>query len=142
MFTLGAITLGVFVLRFVVFSFKESPKFLVYRGQDEEAVAVLEHIAKVNKRACGVSISDFEALAEEDTSMHSATQLLGAGRVQLQSTFKEKILIEFARYRLLFDGWQMTRLTLLVWLTYICDFWGFTLAGELIFRMAKHLSNC
>lgn len=130
MFTLGAITLGVFILRFFVFRFQESPKFLVFRGYDDKAIAVLEHIAKLNKRSCGVSKADFEALTVEDASLHSATELLGAGSKQRQLPFREKMSIEFARYKLLFKGWQMTRLTILVWLTYICDFWGFTLAGE------------
>lgn len=123
MFTLGAITLGIFVLRFVVFNFKESPKFLVYRGHDEKALEVLQHIAKTNKRACGVTQQDFDALTTEADSAVSRTELLGAGKAQLQTSLKEKVLIELARYRLLFKGWQMTRLTVLVWLTYICDFW-------------------
>lgn len=129
MFTLGAITLGVFILRFVVFRFKESPKFLVYRGQDEKAVGVLQHIAKVNGRECGVTMADFDALTNEETSLNSASHLLGAGKAQLQSSLKDKVAIEFERYKLLFKGWPMIRLTILVWLTYICDFWGFTLAG-------------
>ena len=129
LFTLGAVTLGVFFLRFVVFRFKESPKFLVYRGKDDQAIAVLEDIAKVNKTACGVTKADFDALISEDMSLTSATELLGAGDVQRKSSIKEKISIEFARYRLLFKGWQTSRVTILIWLTYICDFWGFTLAG-------------
>ncbi|KAK4547243.1 hypothetical protein LTR36_000898 [Oleoguttula mirabilis] len=129
MFTLGAVTLGVFILRFGVFNFQESPKFLVYRGHDDKAIAVLQHIAKVNKRACGVSKADFEALTTEEHSLTSASELLGAGKAQTQASVREKISIEFARYGLLFKGWQMTRLTILIWLTYICDFWGFTLAG-------------
>jgi len=129
MFTLGAITLGVFILRFVVFRFQESPKFLVYRGHDEKAVKSLQHIAKVNKRPCGVTLADFEALETEATSLNSGTELLGMGKQQLQKSFGEKLKLEFVRYKMLFNGWQMTRLTILVWLTYICDFWGFTLAG-------------
>ncbi|KAK0946322.1 hypothetical protein LTS01_026047, partial [Friedmanniomyces endolithicus] len=97
MFTLGAITLGVFLLRFVVFNFKESPKFLVFRGQDDKALGVLEHIAKTNKRTCGVTRADFDALTSEQDSQVSATQLIGAGKAQLQTSPKEKILIEFAR---------------------------------------------
>ncbi|TKA72628.1 hypothetical protein B0A55_05979 [Friedmanniomyces simplex] len=129
MFTLGSITLGIFILRFVVFNFKESPKFLVYRGYDDKAIEVLQHIAKTNKRSCGVTKEDFDALTTEQDSNFSRTELLGAGKVQLQTTMTEKFLIEGARYKLLFKGWQMSRLTILVWLTYICDFWGFTLAG-------------
>lgn len=130
MFTLGAITLFIFFMRFVVFRFKESPKFLVYRGQDQKAIEVLEHVARVNKRECGISIRDFEALTAEVDSTKSATELIGAGDKQRDLPLSEKIKIEFVRYGMLFKNWQIARLTLLVWLIYICDFWGFTLAGQ------------
>lgn len=130
MFTLGAITLFIFFMRFFVFRFKESPKFLVYRGQDQKAIEVLEHVARVNKRECGISLRDFEALTDEADSTQSATELIGAGEKQRSLPFMEKVKIEFVRYGLLFKNWQITRLTLLVWLIYICDFWGFTLAGQ------------
>lgn len=130
MFTLGAITLGVFFLRFVVFNFKESPKFLVYRGQDDKAIEVLEYIAKFNKRECGVDHSAFDALTNEHSSMESGTELIGTGAKQLKLSMFEQVKFECVRYKMLFSGWQMTRLTVLVWLTYIMDFWGFTLAGK------------
>ena len=130
MFTLGAMTLFIFFLRFVVFNFKESPKFLVYRGQDQKAIEVLQHVAKVNKRECGVTLADFEALTAEDASTTSGTDLLGTGDKQRSLSLVEKIKLEFVRYGMLFQGWQIARLTLLVWLIYICDFWGFSLAGE------------
>ncbi|WPG99482.1 MFS general substrate transporter [Acrodontium crateriforme] len=130
MFAIGAITLGIFILRFVVFNFQESPKFLVFRGKDDKAIEVLEHIAHVNKRRCGVTKADFESLITEEASLNSARELLGSGKAQSQLPLREKIKIEFARYNMLFSSVQMTRLTILVWLTYICDFWGFTLAGE------------
>lgn len=131
MFTLGAITLFIFFLRFLVFNFKESPKFLVYRGQDEKAIEVLQHVAKVNKRECGVTLQDFEALTAEDDSTKSGTELFGTGDKQRNISLMEKVKLEFIRYGMLFKGWPMIRLTLLVWLIYICDFWGFSLAGEL-----------
>lgn len=130
MFTLGAITLFIFFLRFVIFNFKESPKFLVYRGKDAKAIEVLQHVAKVNKRECGVTLADFEALTAEDASTSSGTELFGTGDKQLSLSLIEKVKLEGARYAMLFKGWQMARLTLLVWLIYICDFWGFSLAGK------------
>lgn len=141
MFTLGAITLAVFFVRFVIFTFQESPKFLVYRGRDEEAIEVLQHIAKVNKRECGITLEDFEALsAVRTSSAHSATEMLGTGDQQKHLSPFQKFKVEMSRYKMLFDGWQMTRLTVLIWITYICDFWGFTLAGKPLLRsscMAK-----
>lgn len=130
MFTLGAMTLFIFFLRFVVFNFKESPKFLVYRGQDAKAIEVLQHVAKVNKRECGVTLQDFEALTAEDDSTTSGTELFGTGNKQRSLSLMQKAKLELVRYGMLFKGWQMARLTLLVWLIYICDFWGFSLAGK------------
>ena len=130
MFTLGGITLSVFFLRFVVFRFKESPKFLVYRGNDAKAIGVLQYIAHFNKRECSLHENAFEALTNEHNSINSGTELLGSGAKQLQLSLGKKLQLEFVRYGMLFKGWQMSRLTILVWLTYICDFWGFTLAGS------------
>lgn len=144
MFTLGGITLGVFFLRFVVFRFKESPKFLVYRGRDDKAIEVLEYIARFNKRECGIGHTTFQDLTNEYESINSGTELIGSGAKQLQLSLWEKLKLEFVRYGMLFDGWQMTRLTILVWLTYICDFWGFTLAGEYYYLMSSRTRgpNC
>jgi MFS family permease len=141
MFTIGALTLGVFLVRFVVFNFKESPKFLVFRERDDEAIEVLQHIAKVNKRTCELRKEDLEALEQDEiTNGSSATgraakilagaAILAAGNEGAQPSTWASLKKELSRYKLLFDGWQMTRLTLLIWLTYICDFWGFTLAGK------------
>lgn len=52
MISSSGITLLAFFLRFIVFNFKESPKFLVHQGKDAEAAAVLEHISNVNGRKC------------------------------------------------------------------------------------------
>lgn len=46
---LGAMTLFIFFLRYFVFRFHESPKFLLSRGREAEAIAVLHRIAKFNK---------------------------------------------------------------------------------------------
>jgi MFS family permease len=46
---IGAMTLAVFVLRFFVFTFYESPKFLLSQGREQEAIDVLHKIAKYNR---------------------------------------------------------------------------------------------
>jgi hypothetical protein len=105
---------------------------LVYRGKDAKAIEVLQHIAKVNKRECGVTLADFEKLTAEDDSTRSGTELFGTGNKQLSLSLMQKVKLELVRYGMLFKGWQMARLTLLVWLIYICDFWGFSLAGKFL----------
>ncbi|KAF2682178.1 MFS general substrate transporter [Lentithecium fluviatile CBS 122367] len=106
LYTLGSVTLCVSFLRFIVFQFQKSPKFLIYRGRDAEAVQVLQHVAKMNGT------------------------ILGGSAKQLQPTWKETIRLESPRFKLLFSNSQMTRTTILVWLTYIFDYWGFTVDGK------------
>jgi MFS family permease len=45
---IGAMTLLVFVARFFIFKFYESPKFLLSKGKEQEAIDVLHKIAKFN----------------------------------------------------------------------------------------------
>lgn len=148
LFTIGSITVGVFLMRFVIFRFQESPKFCVYRGHDEKAVQVLQNVRSFNKQKPTISLAMFEELTNEHESMGSGAAMLGGGTKQLKKTLREKMFLEFDRYKMLFvpasnrgtggDGetapslWtqsRMARLTILVWLTYICDYWGFTVAG-------------
>jgi MFS family permease len=130
LFTLGGITLLVFFLRFVIFRFQESPKFLLYRGNDEKAIEVLHNVAKFNKQTCTLTLETLQALEREYDSIHSDRPMLGGGAKQLKTTWIQKIRLEGDRFKILFSNAQMTRLTLLVWLTYICDYWGFTVAGR------------
>ena len=133
LFTLGAICLFIFFLRFVVFRFQESPKYLLYRGKDEKAVEVLHNIAKFNGRESAITMDVFSALTDEHSSIGSGntgTLILGAGTKQLQTSFWEKVKLEAARYKILFSTFTMARITLLVWVIYIFDYWGFSIAGS------------
>ena len=47
---IGAVTLVIFCLRYFVFKFHESPKFLLSRGKEQEAIDVLHRIAKFNRQ--------------------------------------------------------------------------------------------
>lgn len=63
---LGLATLFVFCMRFFVFKFYESPKFLLSRGKEEEAIAVLHKIAIFNKvPEPTLTIEDFNLIDEE-----------------------------------------------------------------------------
>ncbi len=135
LFTLGAITMFVFFLRFVVFRFQESPKFLLYRGKDEKAVKVLQHIAQYNRTTTSITLETFAALSRNDSSMStplSNKPSPGAGAQQVKTTFGEKVKIEMERYKLLFKNATVTRLTILIWIIYIFDYWGFSIAGGLL----------
>ncbi|KAK1854282.1 membrane transporter [Colletotrichum chrysophilum] len=132
LFTLGGITLFVFVLRFFVFKFQETPKYLIYRGHDARAIQTLEYMAHVNGKRCSLTLEMFHSLEsdENDSFVGSTSSALGGGAKQTEKKWPEKVKLELGRYKMLFDGFPMIRLTVLVWLTYIMDFWGFTVAGH------------
>lgn len=62
---LGCMTLTVFFLRYFVFHFYESPKFLLQKGREAEAIEVLHKIAKFNRApAPTLTLEDFAAIEE------------------------------------------------------------------------------
>ena len=128
---LGCISLFIFILRFVVFRFQESPKFLLYRGRDEKAVHVLHHVASFNKRESSISLETFDALTDEDASrVSSEGPKATIGQKFLKISWGERIKLELSRYKILFSTFNMARLTVLIWITYIFDYWGFSIAGR------------
>lgn len=151
MFTLGAVSFGVFILRFVVFTFEESPKYLLSKGKDEEALKVLRKVAKTNKMECHVTMESFKALEVEDeerSSSESSADGTGAGRGMLgnsRTVIKkerpfheapmERVKVEFKRVGILFSTPLLARLTILVWVTYAFDYWGFSVAGMFPFSL-------
>jgi len=89
----------------------------------------LQHIARYNGRECTLSDDAFENLTNEHSSINSTSDLIGGGSKQREAGLGQKLKMEFMRYGMLFSNLQMSRITILVWVTYMCDFWGFTLAG-------------
>ncbi len=128
---IGAICLAVFFLRFVVFNFQESPKYLLYRGKDEKAAKVLQYIAKFNGRQSNITLATFQALENEEASLASRGAIATVSTpTQLKKTWRQQIKLELVRYKMLFVSTNTARLTILVWITYVFDYWGFSIAGE------------
>jgi len=64
MYTLGALMLFLWAIRFFVLPMHESPKYLIATGRDEEAVRVIQAIAKSNKREVQLTTDDLRHAAE------------------------------------------------------------------------------
>ncbi|KAH8107746.1 MFS general substrate transporter [Cristinia sonorae] len=56
MFTMGGLMLLMFFIRFFVFHLYESPKYLMGRGRDEEAVEVVRKVAAYNGRETSLTV--------------------------------------------------------------------------------------
>ena len=127
---LGAICLAIFFLRFVIFRFQESPKFLIYRGRDDKAVEVLHKIAKFNGRESSITLETFEMLTTEHTSTSYRDADMTTSDAAMDKSLSTMIKNELLRCKILFSSFSLSRLTILVWVTYIFDYWGFSIAGE------------
>lgn len=127
--TLGAITLGIFFLRFIFFHFYETPQYLLSRGRDLEAFEVLQNVARVNKAPPPqFSIKDFEEIDRRLGYSNQSIQKVESSKETLFRTLKE-LLGQFKVAKFLFSSKRMTRVTLIIWVVFIADFWAFSLAG-------------
>ena len=67
---LGCLTLTVFFLRYFIFTFHESPKFLLSRGKEAEAIEVLHKIAKFNKAPLPLlTLEHFQAIEDASSQL-------------------------------------------------------------------------
>ncbi|KIM38486.1 hypothetical protein M413DRAFT_30036 [Hebeloma cylindrosporum] len=57
LFTMGSLTLLMWGIRFFFFTLYESPKYLMGKGEDDEAVAVLRKVAKFNGKEGNVKLT-------------------------------------------------------------------------------------
>ncbi|GAA6001454.1 hypothetical protein JCM5350_000050, partial [Sporobolomyces pararoseus] len=135
---LGGLTLGIFILRFVVFTFHESPKYLLAKGHDEKAIEVLYKIAKFNKAAVpNLTIEDFRLLEQKalsETSVGSDEPLTGPTHQALTTKQQAKsVIVRFARQfkhlKQLFATKRMIWLSVTLWIAYMALFFSFSISG-------------
>ncbi|KAI0641053.1 MFS general substrate transporter [Trametes meyenii] len=63
LFTVGGATLLLWAIRCFALPFFESPRFLVVRGRDADAVVVIHRLARFNGRTTDLAVDDLEAAA-------------------------------------------------------------------------------
>ncbi|EJD03169.1 MFS general substrate transporter [Fomitiporia mediterranea MF3/22] len=67
LYTMGCLTFAMFFCRYIIFELQESSKFLVATGQDEEAIKVLQYIAKRNGRTISLTTEKLLAVSGGST---------------------------------------------------------------------------
>jgi len=96
---LGGITLLVFIARFFLFDFQESPKYLIGRGKEEAAIEVLHKIARYNK--CAPPELTMEHFAEIDAKMGvvvpADAELYNGGRKLTLWQTTKRVVVEGAK---------------------------------------------
>ncbi|KAH7129438.1 membrane transporter [Dactylonectria estremocensis] len=63
--TVGGLTLIMFIIRFFFFTIYESPKYLMSKGRDAEAVDVVHRVAKRNGTTSELTVEDLKACEPE-----------------------------------------------------------------------------
>lgn len=117
LFVMGGLAMVMFIGRFVFFTLFESPKYLMGKGRNDEAVDVVREIAKRNGRRTSFSLSDLQdhdgPVNEEDLGLNTPAAL---GTRDLIRIRLEKVSLEHVRA--LFDtprrAWS-TSMIMLVW---------------------------
>ncbi|KAF9007139.1 major facilitator superfamily domain-containing protein [Cyathus striatus] len=65
LFLLGGLTLVLWAFRFFAVDLLESPRYLVGRGRDEDAVLVVQKVAKINGKECHLTVDDLRVDGEK-----------------------------------------------------------------------------
>jgi hypothetical protein len=129
---LGVVTLVVFFLRYFIFTFHESPKFLLSRGREAEAIEVLHKIAKFNKApAPTLTLEHFAAIDAMDGVVHEekATNL---SRKEKNKQVFVNAGKEVTRLKGIFTKKLSCFIFVLLGIAYMGDYWSFNLAGNFL----------
>ncbi|KAE8448855.1 hypothetical protein EG329_008857 [Mollisiaceae sp. DMI_Dod_QoI] len=106
---MGGISLIEFIIRVLFFTIYESPKYLMGKGLDEEAVKVVHEVARRNGKTSSLTVADLQAC-----EVAGAVQQTSA-----KAALKRKLSsLNFAHVRALFTSRKLafsTSLIMLVW---------------------------
>ncbi|KAL4916785.1 major facilitator superfamily domain-containing protein [Aspergillus aurantiobrunneus] len=120
--SLGAITFAMFICRFFLFTYYESPKFLVSRGRQDEAVAAVQGIARKNRTTTWLTEEVLNEICgyPEEAEQAKETSAFAVIRRSLQRFSVQQVAPLFATKRLAVS-------TVLLWFCWTCIGMGYTL---------------
>ena len=117
MITLGAMTLVFAFIRIAVFKMPESPRYLISKGRDAEAVEAVNYVARRNGKPEPLTLAMLQEV-DRVTSGHIA---VGSTTKLSRSAIIKENLKDFKsiNYKKLFDNAQLARHTSLIWLIWL-----------------------
>ena len=108
MLAMGGLALLMFIARFVFFTLFESPKYLMGRGRDEEAVKVVHEVARRNGKTSRLTLADLQAFDGEGSHRTDAKAVLSR---QLEKVNLSHVRALFATPKLAYS----TSLIMVIW---------------------------
>jgi hypothetical protein len=103
MFTAGALVFVLSVLRVTVIRLKETPKYLLGRGEDTALVESLRSIATKHNRPCSLTVEKLEACGRVRSADRGSGFSAGEAVIHLKGLFSTR---------------QLALSTLLIWLSW------------------------
>ncbi|PWN32690.1 MFS general substrate transporter [Meira miltonrushii] len=108
--TIGGISIIMFTIRFVFFTIYESPKYLMSRGRDADAVKVVHEVARRNGKTSSLTLEDLSKFDESATISSHVEEAYTTKQIIARS-LKE---INFSHIRALFVTKKMALSTSLI----------------------------
>ncbi|CAO1603629.1 hypothetical protein XANCAGTX0491_007210 [Xanthoria calcicola] len=108
MIAMGGFSMICFILRFVFFTLYESPKYLMGKGKDAEAVAVVHKVALKNGKTSPLSIADLE---NHNTEGHQGTDTAAVLKRKLEKINLDHVRALFRTRKLAYS----TTLIMVIW---------------------------
>lgn len=108
MIAIGGMAMLMFVLRFVFFTLYESPKYLMGKGRDEDAVRMVHEVARRNGKTSNLTIEDLQIF---DQDGHQGTSASAALSRDLEKLNLKHVRALFATPKLAYS----TSLMMLIW---------------------------
>lgn len=108
MIAMGGFSMICFILRFVFFTLYESPKYLMGKGKDAEAVAVVHKVALKNGKTSPLSIADLEI---HNTEGHQGTDTAAVLKRKLEKINLDHVRALFRTRKLAYS----TTLIMVIW---------------------------
>ncbi|KAK4690376.1 hypothetical protein P7C71_g6398, partial [Lecanoromycetidae sp. Uapishka_2] len=105
---MGLLAMIMFCCRFFLFTLYESPKFLMGRGKDEEAVRIVHEVARINGKTSNLTLADLEVFNQQG---QQGTDASAALKRKLQKVNLTHVRALFAGPKL---AWS-TSLIMLIW---------------------------
>ncbi|KAH0045515.1 Clavaminate synthase-like protein, partial [Aureobasidium melanogenum] len=117
MITLGAMTLVFAFVRIAIFKMPESPRYLISKGRDAEAVEAVNYIARRNKKSEPLTL----AMLQEVDRVTGGEVKAGATTKLSRSVIIRENLKDFksVNYKNLFANPQLARHTSIIWLIWL-----------------------
>ncbi|KAM3515502.1 hypothetical protein MY11210_000875 [Beauveria gryllotalpidicola] len=107
--TVGGLTMMMFLARFCLFKLHESPKYLIGKGRDQDAVRVVHEVARINGKTSPLTIEDLSACEPENYVAQTDTAAVVRRHLKKLDTKQVKTLFSTRRLAI------STSLIMLLW---------------------------